>query len=185
MTGYLSRAEARIRPADGQDAEAVARIFVETWQAAYPGILAERVLTGLSVERQFAYWRGVIGGREQSVFVADSQGVVGFAACGAARPRLDGYKGEVFTLYVLPDRQGEGIGRALLSVALDRLAKRDLMPALLWVLADNPARFFYERLGGKRAGERDDRLGDKPHREIAYGWSVLPTPTDFPPIDPG
>ena len=96
MTGYLSRAEARIRPADGQDAEAVARIFVETWQAAYPGILAERVLTGLSVERQFAYWRGVIGGREQSVFVADSQGVVGFAACGAARPRLDGYRSSHF-----------------------------------------------------------------------------------------
>src|SRR5262245_4672039 len=116
MTGYLSRAEARIRPADGQDAEAVARIFVETWQAAYPGILAERVLTGLSVERQFTYWRGVIGGREQTVFVADSQGVVGFVACGAARPRLAGYRGEIFTLYVLPDRQGEGIGRALLSV---------------------------------------------------------------------
>ncbi len=178
MSGALSRAQARIRPADGHDAEAVARIFVETWRTAYPGILADRVLTGLSVERQFGYWRHVIGGREQSVFVAESQGVVGFSACGAARPRLNGYRGEVFTLYVQPDRQGEGIGRALLSVALARLARRDLMPALVWVLADNPARFFYERLGGKRAGERDDKLGDKPHREVAYGWSSVPTLCD-------
>lgn len=178
MTGYLSRSQARIRRADGMDAEAVARIFVETWQAAYPGMLSDRVLTGLSVERQFAYWRGVIGGREQTVFVADSQGVVGFVACGAARPRLNGYRGEIYTLYVLPDRQGEGIGRALLSVALERLSQRNLMPALLWVLADNPSRFFYERLGGQRAGERDDKLGDKSHREIAYGWSSVPAAGD-------
>lgn len=178
MSGALSRAEARIRPADGQDAEAVARIFVETWQAAYPGILADRVLTGLSVERQFAYWRNVIAGRDQTVFVAESQGVVGFAACGAARPRLPGYRGEVFTLYVAPDRQGEGIGRALMEVSLARLARRDLLPALVWVLADNPARFFYERLGGRRAGERDDKLGDRTHREIAYGWSSAPASHD-------
>ena len=45
--------------------------------------------------------------------------------------------------------------------------------AVIWVLADNPARFFYERMGGKRAGERDERLWGALLHEIGYGWSEL------------
>jgi hypothetical protein len=42
-----------------------------------------------------------------------------------------------------------------------------------WVLADNPARFFYERMGGKRAGERDENLWGATLHEIAYGWNAI------------
>jgi hypothetical protein len=41
------------------------------------------------------------------------------------------------------------------------------------VLADNPSRFFYERMGGKRAGERDEQLWGAKLHELAYGWDAL------------
>ena len=44
---------------------------------------------------------------------------------------------------------------------------------MIWVLADNPARFFYERMGGRRVGERDERLWGALLHEIGYGWSSL------------
>ena len=45
--------------------------------------------------------------------------------------------------------------------------------AVLWMLADNPTRFFYEGLGGDRVGHRVDRLGGSPVDEIAYAWRDL------------
>jgi hypothetical protein len=44
---------------------------------------------------------------------------------------------------------------------------------VVWVLADNPARRFYERLGGKPAGEQRLRVGGSPVVERAYVWQNL------------
>jgi hypothetical protein len=43
------------------------------------------------------------------------------------------------------------------------------------VLADNPARFFYEAMGGRRIRERDERLWGVDLHEAAYGWRDLET----------
>ena len=163
-----------VRPAGLKDAKALARIYVETWRSAYPGILADRVLLDLSPARQEAVWAEVATrGRDSIVLVAEDEAgeVAGFVSAGPARPRVPGYRGEIYTLYVDQDRQGRGHGRALLRAALDALAGRGLAPANLWVLAENPARFFYEHLGGSLIGRRRDRLGGQEHDEIAYGWA--------------
>ena len=178
----------RIRRAQKSDAAAIGRVHVETWQATYAGLLPDALLAAMSDVRQSAWWQRLLAdpGQARGVFVADDQemGVVGFGSCGPVRDPpegLDGTEtrvGEVYTLYVEPDFQNLGLGRRLLDAMFRQLKAQDCDTAVLWMLADNPARFFYERLGGKRAGERDDKLGDKPHREIAYGWSAVPTPTD-------
>ena len=46
---------------------------------------------------------------------------------------------------------------------------------LVWVLADNPARFFYEGLGGRLVAERTELFWGADVRERAYGWSDLNT----------
>ena len=43
-----------VRPARPADAEAIARVYVETWRAAYVGLLPDRVLLDLSLERVLA-----------------------------------------------------------------------------------------------------------------------------------
>ncbi len=44
---------------------------------------------------------------------------------------------------------------------------------LIWVLADNPSRRFYERLGGQLVREAEVELGGQRLRELAYGWKNL------------
>ena len=174
MSGALERnAVPLVRSGGLKDAKALAGIYIETWRSAYPGILADKVLLDLSPARQEAVWAEVAirGGNSVLLVSEDETGAVaGFVSAGPARPRVPGYRGEIYTLYVDQDRQDRGHGRALLRAALDALAGRGLAPANLWVLAENPARFFYERLGGSIVGRRQDRLGGQEHDEIAYGW---------------
>ena len=50
---------------------------------------------------------------------------------------------------------------------------REYNTALIWVLALNPSRFFYEVMGGKRVGEREEKLWGTVLTEISYGWGDL------------
>ena len=167
----------QIRGGTPGDAAEIARIYVETWQSAYPGILPDGVMTGMSQRRQRDLWHGILSrdGRNEFVLVADSDadGVVGFASAGRVRPAIPGYRGEVYTLYVHQDYQGRGLGRGLLAGSFRALLNRGHEPVLIWVLATNPARFFYEAVGGQRVADRAGTLGGTRHVEIAYGWSDL------------
>ncbi len=44
---------------------------------------------------------------------------------------------------------------------------------IAWVLADNPSRRFYEKLGGDRVQTRDIIVGGKQFKEYGYGWKNL------------
>ena len=169
-----------VRKAETADADAIARIYVESWRDSYAGLVPDHVLTGLSRRRQAADWRGVIahGRRAQRVMVAEgAAGVIGFGSTGPARHTGLPYQGEVFTLYVDPDHRGEGIGRALLEALFGALAADRMESALVWVLAENPARYFYEALGGQFVALRDERLWGTVLRQRAYGWFDLTSVT--------
>jgi GNAT superfamily N-acetyltransferase len=62
--------------------------------------------------------------------------------------------GEVFTFFVAPDRQGSGVGRALLGY-VEELARERQVPSLR-VSASLTAIGFYERLGYRRTGATGD-----------------------------
>jgi hypothetical protein len=49
----------------------------------------------------------------------------------------------------------------------------DYNTALIWVLALNPSRFFYEVMGGKRVSEREEKLWGTVLNEIGYAWDDL------------
>lgn len=176
---------ATIRRAAPGDARAIARVHVECWRSAYAGILPDRVMVDMSVDDKAAFWRGMIlrtGGRESVLVasVAESGGgrceIVGFASCGSADRRggaPSGYDGEVHTLYVLPDWQEQGLGRALLCGGFRALKRAGFASAFVWVLAQNPSRFFYEAMGGRQIGTRTEALWGTELPELAYGWPDL------------
>ncbi len=176
----------RIRRADRKDAAAIGRVHVETWQATYAGLLPDAMLVGMSDVRQSAYWsRALADPREaRGVFVADDEemGVVGFGSCGAVRDPPEGLSGreirvgEIYTLYVEPDFQNRGLGRRLLDAMFRQLRADGCDTAVLWMLAENPTRFFYEGLGGERVGERVDTLGGVDVEEMAFVWYDLEAP---------
>jgi GNAT superfamily N-acetyltransferase len=163
-----------IRQARLGDVRAIGRIEVETWRATYAGMLSDRMLLGMSEERQTASWAGFLRHRPGDVFVAQlPTGIVGFGNCGPQRDGSFGYAGEVYTLYVTPDSQGLGFGRQLLLALSARLLHCGHRSALVWVLRANPSRFFYERLGGKLVLHRSIPMGGESVEAVAYGWSDL------------
>ncbi len=96
-------------------------------------------------------WRVRIHCASRCLWVIEDQGVVaGYASIGDAdHPDLEpGFAGEVFELYVHPEQQRCGLGRALLSSALDTMRGLGRLWGVLEVLQDNhQARRFYEAFG--------------------------------------
>jgi GNAT superfamily N-acetyltransferase len=71
---------------------------------------------------------------------------------------------------VLRACHGRGIGRAVFDACHYELARCGHHGMLVWVLAQNPARRFYERLGGEPAGESEVALAGVRLRETAFVW---------------
>lgn len=164
-----------IRAARPGDARRIARLDVDTWRAAYAGILATPFLVGLSTSRREIGWAAVIEREPRDVRVAvNSDGeIVGFGSCGRNREGAE-HAGEVFTLYVAPDWQNQGIGRALLLALFERLVAQGAASALIWVLRDNPSRYFYRRLGGREIRQKNFVVGGKRIEAAGYAWGDLP-----------
>jgi GNAT superfamily N-acetyltransferase len=176
-----------IRPAVRKDAAAVGAIRVATWRHAYAGIMPDVVLDALDPLADAKMYRARWPRKPQALAkimqVAECDGkVVGFVRSGPYRvfhasdepePAENAVAvGEVNAIYVLPKYQGGGIGAALLTNALDILAKRRLNPVALWVLADNaPSRRFYERMGfafdgGTQLFPIADLVGGSPSAQV-------------------
>ena len=166
--------EITIRAARPGDARSIARLDVATWRSTYAGILTGPYLVGLSAERRQQGWANVIEREPRDVRVAvDAEGtILGFGSCGKCRAE-PGFNGEVFTLYVDPDWHNRGIGRRLLTALFARLVVQGCGSVIVWVLQDNPARFFYERLGGTYLREQPITIGTATLQEVAYGWRGL------------
>ena len=84
---------------------------------------------------------------------------------------MGGYTGAIYALYVLPAYQGQGIGRDLVAAVVHFLRAQGHAVMLVRVLAANPARGFYERLGGVAVGETEIVIRDTPLTEVGYGFT--------------
>lgn len=154
-----------LRDATPADARALATVQVASWRAAYRGLMPDEVLDGLSVPELGRVWSGRFAARppRTSVVVAtDARRLVGFAAAGpplVPTDRADPTSGDLYALYLDPDRWGRGIGTSLQTAALDRLGTHGFTHAGLWVLEGNQrARRFYHRTGWTDTGRtRIDR----------------------------
>ena len=163
-----------VRPARPVDAVPIGRVHVAAWRSAYAGILPETALHRLSVPRQAAQYGAAIRAR-RGVFVAEAgRQVVGFCTVGRARNRFA--DGEVETLYVLDDWRDHGFGRALMQIGAERLRREEGARSLmLWVLRDNPGRWFYQRLGGRPAAEGWTEVSGTAVPQVAYVWDRIET----------
>jgi GNAT superfamily N-acetyltransferase len=143
------------------------------------------MLAELSVDARTAMWAKILGAPEDfgcaAIFVGEADGcTVGFGACGENRRDKAlsdiGYSGEIGAIYVLRSHQGRGVGRSMMAAMLHALSVAGHNAAYLWVLRQNdPARAFYEKLGGVIVGEKVDELSDLTLVEDAYGWRNLST----------
>ncbi len=159
---------------------------VAAWRSTYPGILPDGFLARLSVPRQAAHYDAAIRSSSTGVFVASASGtdvppgsgsrIVGFATAGRARGsefirRLG--EGEVETLYVLDDWRDRGVGRKLMRAAGGYLAEIGCKSCFLWVLRENPSRWFYQRLRGKPVAEALIQFAGEKVPQTAFVWDPI------------
>jgi GNAT superfamily N-acetyltransferase len=170
-----------IRPATPSDAKAIARIHVETWQNTYAGVLPDAYLKGLSAGERVKMWQSILARRDHGLTVVaeDAEaGVIGFGNAGPARmealPKGSRWNGEIYTLYLMVDWHGQGIGRNLLLALFDRLKRLGRTRVILWVVEANPTRFFYEAMGGRMIARRREPFAGIMLDELAYGWDLSP-----------
>jgi GNAT superfamily N-acetyltransferase len=140
----------------------------------------------MSVSRQAAFYDAAIRGGT-GVTVATASGadvpagsvprIIGFTTAGRARNADIGGRrlaeGEVETLYLLDDWRERGVGRRLMRAAGAHLVDIGCKSAYLWVLRDNPSRWFYQRLGGRPVAEQTIRIAGQSVAQVAFAWDPI------------
>ena len=142
-----------IRSATVDDAEAVTRIYIESWNAGFGELLSQpdRTVTPELSER----WRHDLA---QPVphrwWVAEREGrIVGFVGVGPSRDPVDPQLGEIDTIAVDSRHWRVGIGKALFSLAVRHLAADGYRGAILWTVEGYERGIgFYEAMGWRRDG---------------------------------
>ena len=105
-----------VREARPGDDEAIERVFAEAARTAWAHFIPPEELAGLSAPQRW---------RTETVIVSegDGDGVVGFAVLRRSEDDgADATTGELDLIYTSPSVWGRGVGRALMTSALDRLA---------------------------------------------------------------
>ena len=175
----------QVRPAAATDIEGMARVSIDTWRLTYNGILPSGYLGRMRLTAHESQRRRLMSSPDTAHFVAAEPvtgETVAFASAGPSRGSAFGASGEIYELYVQNGFQRQGLGRGLAEAARRWLAARGDHAMVIWVLADNPARGFYERLGGSAAGLRTIRVGGVLVDEAAYIWRDLNRPNPPRPV---
>jgi GNAT superfamily N-acetyltransferase len=97
---------------------------------------------------------------------------------GKIREAIETADAEIYSLYLLRDAQGRGIGRGLLRVVAAVLQEQGFTSVALWVLERNRSRGFYESCGGRLAMSRVIEIGGARLMEVAYWWPELSVLTE-------
>lgn len=165
-----------IFPAGPDDAPDLARIHIAAWRETYRGLLPDSYLDRMSLPvhaRRFHASLMSTRPNEATLAAADRDGLVGYAAGGPSRSRIEG-EAEITTLYVLRAAQGRGLGRRLVE-DLDRVFQANGASSLMIsVLRDNlPARRFYEHLGGEAEAPRREPGPGGVTYEVSYRWPEI------------
>jgi RimJ/RimL family protein N-acetyltransferase len=165
--------EITIRTATVEDAPAIARVHIASWQEAYEGIVPPEHLESLDVTERAQQWADNLrnGPRDgvRTWVADDGSRILGFASVGPARDE-DASRGqeEIYSIYLDPAMWGKGVARELMRTVLADVSHGT--PLSLWVLSDaERARHFYRRSGFTPDGaERLEEFGGAQLLEVRY-----------------
>lgn len=166
----------QIRPATGDDVFAIAGVLVDTWHSTFRGLLADTFLDGMSREDEairLARRMGVPGVHYLVAVEPVGSNIIGFANFGPPRGRVPAHIHELYALYIRSEHQRAGIGTALVRSVAAQCAGQGARSLFAWVLAGNPNRQFYERLGAKVIGTSGVGVGDRSYEQVAYLWDDI------------
>jgi len=164
-----------IRQATGSEVSAVKRVAERSWETDYPEFVSRETIDD-TVKDWYAEEKltEVVDADDAEIFVADDDGIVGFA-----HAVWDETEGDILRLYVSPESRREGVGTGLLVSVRDELFGRGVDRIRAMVLAENElGNAFYEEHGFERSGENETQIGEEKHPENVYTLERVKTGTD-------
>ena len=170
--------DVNMRPARVDDAPALARVHVDSWRAAYRGLVPDSSLQRFTYQwREECFRQALATGAEETYVVQLDEEAVGILTVGAARDAdLDVNRtGEIWGIYISPEYWRKGIGSRLVEEAERMLKSRGYENAVLWVLEGNQqARGFYEAMGFSPDGESKIIDWGTPLKAVRYRKALHP-----------
>lgn len=167
----------QIRRATVNDSTGIAHVQVDSYRTAYAGIFSPAYLEHFTYEEQAQDWYDWMMNKPRDlIYVAQSEvgEIVGYALGRPGRTAIEPYDCELLALHVCQEFQQQGIGKRLMVKMAEQFREQGCVSMILWVLSKNPARAFYEHLGGKLIGERETEVGEGEKAiELAYGWANI------------
>ncbi|HTC76605.1 MAG TPA: GNAT family N-acetyltransferase [Edaphobacter sp.] len=164
----------KIRKAKIEDASAIGHVQVESWKTTYAGIVSDIFLNSMNKEERAQSWREQILADNILILVAEEEtGIFGFAAGGEIREKLEEYDAELYAIYLLRERQRQGVGGTLCLALASALQTSGFTSMVVWVLEQNPSVSFYQRLGAVQIARKVIDIGGDDLQELAFGWPSL------------
>ncbi len=176
----------RVREAQVSDTPAMGRVMVEAWLAGHRGQMPEEAWQKRrdewTPEMSAGAWKRNLLERDETpgsrevylIAVDDDENLVGIIYGLPADEGASEDVADIAALYVHPQMQGKGVGRQLLKAAADRLSEFGFTKLNIAVLTTNePARGFYEAMGGTDVGERLFDEDGHLLSERVYAWPDL------------
>jgi ribosomal protein S18 acetylase RimI-like enzyme len=176
----------KYREAKILDMSQIVKVSIDTWKTTYSGLISGDYLQNLSYKDKLERWRELYNKKNDKkiIYVVETTygEIVGFtlASLEKSNPFIgliqpEKFLGELMAIYVLKDFQRKHIGTNLLNLVVNYLLSHKIESMLVWVLKNNPACKFYERMRAMRVGEQAIEIGGDKYIEIAYGWEDIRT----------
>lgn len=159
--------EPLIRRAGPADAEALARIGVDTFCETFEGLYASADLaTYLREAYDLERTRADLADPAKASWLVEADGeIVGYATvgpCGLPHPEITPACGELKRIYVRRAWQGSGLAARLLGVTMAWLERDGPRPIWLGVWSGNhKAQRFYSKHGFEQVGTYDFHVGQQ------------------------
>ncbi len=116
-----------IREARLEDAAAIAKVHVDSWQTTYGGLLPKEYTKKRTYQKRYNNWKKRLYATTKTetdyfIYIAEDpvKEIVGFVDGGLARSDSN-FQGEIYALYTLEAYQRKGIGRSLVQAIASQL----------------------------------------------------------------
>lgn len=141
------------------DIPVIQKIAHETWWPTYSAIVSAEQLTYMLdlIYSTEALKKVMDDGSQTFILLKAENAIQAFASYGVNQTEPLIYK--LHKLYILPNNQGKGYGRALIEEVKSRISKAGVRTLDLNVNRFNTAKNFYERLGFTVVKEENIAIG--------------------------
>ncbi|MBE9917542.1 GNAT family N-acetyltransferase [Paenibacillus donghaensis] len=165
-----------IREAETKDIHGLAHVHLNSWLTTYRGIVPDTYLDNMKLESRIELWTRVLDPSNKSMtFVLENRSgeIAGFINGGASREKGFDIEAEVYSLYLLKEAQGKGYGRELMNRMIGYFREQGYRSMLVWVLEDNPALQFYQKMGGRFLTRDLLEIGGEHVKDLCLEWRNL------------